>query len=311
MPQEGYLIPTGEEMKRSRRLVLAVLFVSVTIVSATVVVADDFWLVPNAFHVELGADVELRGQTSSQFPASRTAVAVERVAVAKRIGAAGEVVLTNLSIQGRSLLLRDRPSTAGQYLIALSIHPRSVRESADGFRRYLDAEGATAARQRVERERLLVGKDSVTRRYAKYAKALVQVGSGGARAFGRSAGHLIEFVPLRDPASLHVGDTLEVRLLFRGDPLSGIPVHADVVDLDTDRGAPSGGTHAGQGGTTAPRTYTPDARGIIRVPLDRRGMWSVRTIHVTQAASGSGADWDTHWATLVFAVDPPSHGLRE
>lgn len=286
-------------MQRKTGFILAALFIS-----ASAMGADDFWLIPNAFRVAVGEDVVLRGQTSSQFPTSRSAVAIDRVASAKRISATGEVALSGFSIRDRSLFLRDRPSVAGQYVIALALHPRSVRESADGFRRYLDAEGATAARQRVEREGLLAGKDSVTRRYAKYAKALVQVGAGGARAFARPAGHAIELIPLRDPSSLRAGDTLELRLMFRGAPLGGIPVHSDVVDADADRDAPSGTAHAAHGGATAPSTYTPDARGIIRVPLHRQGLWSIRTIHVTQAPAGSGADWDTHWGTLVFAVHP-------
>lgn len=277
--------------------------VAASLIGATIVGADDFWLVPNAFHVDAGAEIVLRGQTSSRFPTSRTAVAVDRVAEAKLIDESGERAIRGLSVQGRSLMIRDRPSRAGQYAVAVSIHPRSVRESAAGFRRYLDAEGATAARQRVEREGLLAGKDSVTRRYAKYAKALVQVGSGGTRAFARPAGHVIEFVPLRDPSALRRGDTLELRLLFRGSPLSAVPVHSDVVDHDSDRDATSAGGHAGHDGAAAPPSYTPDANGIVRVPLTRAGIWSIRTIHVTQAPAGSGADWDTHWGTLVFALD--------
>lgn len=303
-------------MIRSRWLVPSTLLVCATIVAATVVAAtiaaaDDFWLVPNAFRVAVGDEVVLRGQTSSQFPTSRSAVAVERVAEAKLISESGEVAITGLSTQNRSLLIRERPPRAGQYMVALSLHPRSLRESADGFRRYLDAEGAVAARQRVDREGLLAGKDSVTRRYAKYAKTLVQVGGGGARAFARPAGHVIEFVPLRDPTALRTGDTLELRLLFRGAPLAGVPVHAEVVDLGADRDAPSGSAHAAGGGAAAPGTFTPDSRGVVRVPLGRRGMWSIRTIHVTQAPAGSGADWDAHWGTLVFALDEPSRGQRE
>lgn len=285
-------------MTRRRGIVVTLL-----LISASVLGADDFWLVPNAFHVEVGGELAIRGQTSSEFPTSRVAVTADRVADAKRIGAEGEVAIPGLSVQGRSLLVRDRPTKAGQYVVAVSLHPRSVRVSAEGFRQYLDAEGATAARQRVEREGLLTGKDSVTRRYAKYAKALVQVGVGGGRAFDRPAGHVIEFVPLRDPSLLRAGDTLELRVLFRGAPLAGVPVHTDVADLDVDRDAPGTGAHGEHEGTAASHSYTPDARGIIRVPLSRSGMWSIRTIHVTQAPAGSGADWDTHWGTLVFALD--------
>ena len=284
-------------MRRLTGFTLAALIIGATIASA-----DDFWIVPNAFRVNVGDEVVIRGQTSSRFPTSRSAVAIERVATAKRISETGDVAISGLSIQGRSLLIRDRPAQSGQYVIAVSLHPRSVRESADGFRAYLDAEGATAARQRVEREGLLTGKDSVTRRYAKYAKTLVQVGSGGASAFARPAGHVIEFVPVRDPRTLQVGDTLELRLLFRGSPLSGIPVHADVVDLDAHRDATSSATHNNAETPSTVGNFAPDVFGIVRVPMTRRGLWSVRTIHVTQAAGESGADWDTHWGTIVFAL---------
>ena len=285
------------------RISLGALLVACSVVAASVVAADDFWLIPNAFHVAVGDEVVLRGQTSSQFPTSRAAVAVARVATARRISASEDVAIPGLSVQGRSLLVRTRPPRSGQYVIALSLQPRSVRESAEGFRRYLTAEGATAALQRVEREGLLDSMDSVTRRYAKYAKTIVQVGTGGGSAFDRLAGHVIEFVPSRDPSSLRTGDTLELRLLFRGVPLSGIPVHADVVDLHVDRDATSGGAHADHSGAATSITYVPDSDGIVRVPVSRHGMWSIRTIHVTQAPAGSGADWDTHWGTFVFALD--------
>lgn len=269
--------------------------------SAAVLGADDFWLVPNAFRVAEGAVVELRGQTSSAFPTSKSAVAVERVAEAKRIGGAGEVPITGLSVQGRSLMLRDRPAAPGQYAVAVAIRPRSMRESVDGFRRYLQLEGAAAALERVEREGLLGGRDSVTRRYAKYAKALVQVGDAGPRAFDRAAGHVLEFVPLSDPAAVRRGDTLALRLLYRGRPLAGVVVHADATDLDADRDAVNAAAHpAGAAGG-----YSTDAEGVVRIPVTRTGMWNARTIHVVKAAENSGADWDTHWATLVFEIGSP------
>jgi ketosteroid isomerase-like protein len=36
--------------------------------------------------------------------------------------------------------------------------------------------------------------------------------------------------------------------------------------------------------------------------VTRVGLWNIRTIHVVPGAAGSGADWDTHWATFVFQV---------
>lgn len=264
--------------------------------------AHDFWLVPNAFTNAPGEQVVIRGQTSSRFPTSESAVATDRVASALLLGASSEERIADLSTSGTSLVLRHRPTTPGQRVIAVQLHPRSMRESAASFRRYLELEGAPDALARVDREGLLRGRDSVTRRYAKYAKTIVEIGTNGARAFSRTAGHPLEFIPQDDPTGLRVGDTLRVRLVYRGQPLAGIRVHSDVVD---STGSRPGGPALGQDAVTAPGSTTDhvaDADGLIRVPVTRAGLWNVRTIHIVQADARSGADWDAHWATLVFSA---------
>jgi uncharacterized GH25 family protein len=281
-------------MLRSARLLGTVTALATAGVTA-VASAHDFWLVPDAFQVAGGGTLTVEGRTSSNFPASLSAVTTDRIAAAEVIGAAGRERIGVVE-QGPSVLrLRHRPAAAGQYVVAVQLQPRSVRESAAGFRRYLDLEGAPDALARVEREGLLRGRDSVTRRYAKYAKTIVEVGDGG-RAWASEAGHPLEFVPTTDPARWRAGDTATVVLRYRGAPLPGIRVHADQVawpaaDAVTARRVP-------------PRTIDlrTDGAGQVRVLLDRAGLWNVRTIHVVQADAGSGADWDTHWATLVVRV---------
>lgn len=260
--------------------------------------AHDFWLVPDAFQVADGSALAVRGQTSSRFPTSEAAVALDRIAAARILGAQGEERITQLSLSGTSLLLQHKPASAGQYTVAVALRPRSVRESAASFRRYLELEGAPQALATIEREGLLRGRDSVTRRYAKYAKTLVQVGRGGPRAFARVAGDPLEFVATTDPSAHRVGDTLLVRLLYRGQPLPGISVHAGVVAWPTDASA-----RASDGGASEHLRLTSDPQGVVRLPLTHEGMWNVRTIHVVRAEPDAGADWDTHWATLVFLVE--------
>lgn len=286
-----------------RSLALSTAFPAAFIVifgAVTALAAHDFWLVPNAFHVSPGDTVVALGQTSSRFPTTESAVATDRVADARIIGAASDTRISDLSIRDKSLRLRTRPSAAGQYLVAATLHWRSMRESAESFRRYLSLEGAPAALERIDREGLLSGRDSVTRRYAKYAKTLVQVGSGGGRAFSRVAGHPLEFVPDRDPAALRNGDTLPVRLVFQARRLAGIRVHASAVEWT---GVPLP-DHPRE--TAKDAEFVTDANGVIRVPITSGGLWNVRTIHIAQSPSGSGADWDAHWATLVFLVAEPA-----
>lgn len=249
--------------------------------------AHDFWLVPNAFRVADGAELAVRGQTSSRFPTSEVAVTPDRVAEARVIGASSESRVELVSTEGTSLMLRHRPKGAGQRVVSVTVAPRSLRASGPGFKRYMELEGAAELAARYEREGLLPKTDSITRRYAKYAKTIVEVGTGGPRAFSRAAGQVAEFVPLRDPSTLRVGDTLPVRLLYRGKPLAQAHVHAG---------------QAADAGREPDVSLITDGDGVLRLPLAAAGLWNVRTIHIVPSDPGSGTDWDSHFVTLVFEV---------
>lgn len=269
----------------------------------TIGAAHDFWLVPNAFRMSPGAELVVRGQTSSLFPTSVSAVTTDRVAEAKLIGGTGARPLRDLSTAGNSLVLRHRPPGRGQYAVAVRLEPRLVRESPESFRRYLQLEGAPEALAKYEREGRLPT-DSITRRYAKYAKTYVQVGAGGRRAYATPAGHPTELMPLTDPGALQVGDTLRVRLLFHGAPVAGAHIHAGAVPAAAVRTD----TAAARAAASRDRSLTGDADGTVGIVIDRPGIWNVRNIHIVPAPANSGADWDVHWSTIVFHVRPGRAG---
>lgn len=271
--------------RAARGAAFAFLTSAALLASASWLDAHDFWLVPGAFPFAEGASVEVLGQTSTRFPTSQSAVALARVARAVVIGADGEAKITDLSHRGTSLLLRIRPPAAGQRVVAVDLQPRSTTQAPASFLRYLQLEGAPDVATRIERDRLLAGVDSLTRTDAKHAKTLVEVGARGPRAFARSAGQPIEFVPEQDPATLGVGDTLRLRVVFRGRPVAGITAHAGA--------APADSAAAADGDVHLPA----DAQGLVRLPITRAGLWNVRTIHVVRAGPKS---WETHWATFVF-----------
>ena len=263
---------------------------------AGVLSAHDFWLVPNAFAIAEGGSIEVRGQTSSKFPTSESAVALNRVADARVVGASGDERITDLSIAAPSLMLRHRPTGAGQRIVAIALNPTSLRASGPGFKRYMELEGAAELAARYDREGILPKTDSITRRYAKFAKTFVEVGQNGPRAFSRVVGHVAEFVPLADPAKLRAGDTLALRLLYRGKPLASTHLVA--------------GRASNAGAEVDRLSLATDQNGVVRVPVTAAGLWNARTLHIVPAERGSGADWDSYFVTVVFSVGgtsaPPS-----
>jgi hypothetical protein len=260
-------------------------------------VGHDFWLVPDAFHLMPSETLQARGQTSSSFPSSESAVAVERIAEALVIDARGRARVAEVTATGTSLLLRHRPGRVGQYVITTTIHPRSVRESPESFRRYLVLEGAPEILERLERVGGLP-RDSITRRYAKFAKAIVEVGRDGPRSYGQVVGHPLEFLPLADPETVRPGDTLRIQTLLHGRPLANAKVHAGSVVR-----AP--GVQLDQlAGAERHQELRTDSNGIVPIVVDRAAIWNVRALYLEPSTPGSAADWETHWATLVFRVAP-------
>ena len=291
-------MPSNSPLRRPARPFarIATLAIAALTLVAPALGAHDFWLVPAAFHLAPGAQVEVLAQTSSLFPTSSSAITADRVVEARVIGASEPERITDLVVAGTSLRLRARPATAGQRIVAVTLRPRTVRESPESFRRYLTLEGAPELLARYEREGLLP-RDSITRRYAKYAKTIVEVGTGGPRSYARAAGHPLEFVPLGDPSALRTGDTLAIRLLYRGRPLVGAHVHAGRATASalTD-------TAAARAAAREDRSLVTDSAGVVKVAIGGDGIWNVRTLWIVPASRGSGADWDVHWATLVVGA---------
>lgn len=86
--------------------------------------------------------IEVRGQASVKVPTSLSAVAPERPANARVIDATGEETTSDLSVSEKSLVLRHRPTTAGQRVVAVALATRTSRAASAGLKRYIAAEGA-------------------------------------------------------------------------------------------------------------------------------------------------------------------------
>ncbi len=272
---------------------------------AAIASAHDFWIIPNAFVVAPGSKLEVLGQTSVKFPTTVSAVTPDRIADARLIAANGEERIVGLSVAGKSLALTHRPSTAGQRVVAVSLVPRTSRTAPAALKRYIGLEGSPELAERYERDGAFKGTDSLTQHTTKYAKTVVEIGSGGPRAYTKVAGHALEFVPVTDPSLLKQGDTLTIRLLFRGQPLAGAHFHAGA--------APP----AALQDSTALRadwkdhSLVTDEKGIARVPIDHAGLWNLRTLHAAPAATDGGKGWEVAFATIVFQASAGAHAHNQ
>lgn len=104
----------------------------------------------------------------------------------------------------------------------------------------------------------------------KFAKGLYGT-ADDQTVFKREAGHLIELVPQRNPATLKPGDTLAVLVKFNGKPLAHVGV--ELTDAATQ-------TAEGQ------QKFMTNGSGIAEVPIQRAGL-NVVSVDYDKANDGS------------------------
>ena len=285
-------------LKRSRRFGAAVAgAVAATLVSAAVLTAHDFWLVPNALTFAPGTSLEVLGQSGSSFPKSGGVTQPAQVAEARIVGKSSDDKITDLSVSGKSLKLTHKPAAAGQYVVAVALVSRTAKTTPAALQRYIALEGAPELAARYEQEGKYPKVDSVSRITAKYAKTIVEVGSNGPRAFDKLLGHALEIVPLDDPAHTHAGGSMRVRLLFHGKPVANAHLRAGW-------GSPAA-VHDTTAGPVTPsrpdQVIVTDAGGVAKVAVSEAGLWNVRTVYGA-AMQGMPEHWEVFFSTMVFSV---------
>lgn len=288
---------------RIGRLVVVTAALSLGAVSTAV--AHDHWLIPDMFAFGTNATLHINARQGTRFPAGR-AVEPPRVVNARVIGATSAAKVTEIAVEGPSLRLHYKPAADGQYLIALALAPRTFRQTPEGVLRFLRAEGGALEATRLEREGTLARMDSVVFDAASYASTIVDVGRGGPRAFTKQVGFPLEFVPVNDPAHVHVGDTLHVKVYGAGKPVPGIGVDA-MPALDTvTTGAPAtGAAPAGTSPSSAAIervTLHADANGVVHLPLTKAGAWMLRGAFLSRKPGTASSGWDLSRTTYVVRV---------
>ena len=275
--------------KLLRRALLPAILATLGIVSTAT--AHDFWIIPDMFSFGADSMMHASGRAGTRFPTG-TAVQPARVAEARIIGATSQTKITQMSVEGNSLRLHEKAPAAGQYVIAVTLNSTPTRSTSANMLRFLRAEGGASEATRLESQNALAGQDSVVYQATSYATAIVEVGRGGPRAFAVSTGMPLEFIPLNDPAHLHVGDTLHVKVVGDGKPVANIGVY----------GGPAVDTMATPAAASTSLTLAADGNGVLHLPLTAAAAWNLRAAYIYRRAGAAPNEWKIARTTYVFHV---------
>jgi hypothetical protein len=280
----------------SRRTFIAALLVAAC---GSGLLAHDLFLRPRGYWVAPGATIVVP-VFNGTFSRSENAVTPDRLAELTMAGPAGRQAIPREAWTGGDPQSRLRITVQGPgtYVVGASVSPRELTLDASAFAAYLAEEGletVIAARKRQGRSA-----QPARERYAKAVKTIVAVTDaqgqvaaarpGTASAATEPLGFPAEIVPLVDPYTLKVGDTLRVRALLDGAPLAGWRLVA--------------GGRVGTSDVRIPaQRVTTDRDGVASIRLTHDGHWYVKYVHLREATS-PGLDYESRWATVTFGLQP-------
>lgn len=205
--------------------------------------------------------------------------------------------------EGNTSILKFTSGDPGTWVAGVSTRSRNIEMSADKFNSYLKHDGVLDELE-WRKENNMLSRDAIEK-YSKHVKAIFQVGNQKSDDWKTVLGYPIEFVPLKNPYELRAGDTLKVKLLMDGNPLTGQLVYAAYESNHSHAGDVSNDhthDHDDEPHQHDAQAYRTDTTGVFDVPLEDNGHWYLRTIHMAHSQE-EGLTHESNWATLTFEIN--------
>jgi uncharacterized GH25 family protein len=268
-----------------KNICLGFLLLSIIVLGATTLAAHDFWLLPQLFRINPGDSVTISANTGMDFPNSLSAVTPDRVNQFILVGKSIKKNITDLKVQGNSLVTECTFKESGTYVVGVDLKPKEIKLTAEEFNEYLLHDGLPNIYELRKKEGIL--NKSAVEHYSKYPKTVIQVGKKLDETPTKPLGLPIEIVPKVNPYGLKIGDDLEVSVLFQGKPLSGTEI---------------AWSYPGKGEEFAGSKKT-DKNGNAVIPLDKVGPYLIRLTHMEWVKKPTH-EWESYWTSLTFEVLP-------
>ena len=228
------------------------------------------------------------------FDKSENAIARDRMTDVSVVDGSAEVShpATEQWRDEESVAILDfETGSPGTYLVGISTAANMIELTAEEFDDYLQHDGVLDVFQARQHEGDL--EQPVRERYSKHVKTILQVGDAVTDSHSIKLGYPIEIVPLANPASVDVGDTVEFLVLANGNPVPDQLVYASYDGFHS---------HDGDDAHRESASARTDENGVVKVELSKSGRWYVRLIRMLPVDE-EGADYESNWATLTFQIE--------
>jgi hypothetical protein len=249
--------------------------------------SHELFLKTESYFLQKGESAEVY-LFNGTFDNSENAITTDRIVGAQIHGTNFDFLPrdSDYKIKDKVTYLKFKPGDPGTYTAGISTLPRMIELDSKAFKEYLEHEGLED--MIAERKEKGLENQSVREKYSKHVKAILQVGGARTDHFSKEFGYPIEFVPVKNPYTLKVGDRATFKLLLDGEPLADQGVHISSRNDGVDPFAKE----------IPSRT---DEQGQVSFEITETGHWYVATIHMVES-SEEDVEYESNWATITFEV---------
>jgi hypothetical protein len=266
---------------RAARFTGVVSMFVLVVVGGVRLLAHDMWIEPTSYRPEIGRIMALRLRVGQDFlgdPLPRVPPLIERFVVADGDGERAVVGRDGADPAGLFL-----PAKPGLVLVGYHSKPSPVVLTPQKFNQYLKEEGLETI-SALREKRGETGAEA-REHFVRCAKTLFLTGPAAESQGDRVLGFPLELVAERNPYLVKAGDTLPIRVIYRGQPIAGLLVMA-----------------LNQRDPIARVSARSDAAGRVQLRLSQPGPWLIKAVHMIPATAGSDYQWDSFWASLTFEL---------
>lgn len=258
-----------------RALVLALSLI------ASPALAHDFWLQPQAFR--LSGATPLTFQVGHGAARQRSPIRQDRIVRFEAVGPGGRRLDLGADLHpGRPDEDARLALPAGQYVVVLQTDDHAESHlPAERFNLHVETEGLTPALEARRGRETADGSE----RYSRAAKAIVQVGAGGAPSPALApVGLPLEITPEVDPYVSGRPASLPVRVDWQGRPLAGALVKLTDLAHDAEPAA----------------SHRTDAAGRAAFDIPPTGAWLLTVVWTRPLPADAEVDFETVFASLTL-----------
>ena len=263
------------------RKILTIIFVLIF----TGLFAHEFWLMPSKFRLEKNETIDLRLYVGEDFTGEIWANRIKRLLNLKIHSKSKVSDLTNQAILSDSLPIPIKFSTEGTHLLSMASKNSFIALEADKFNDYLIEDGIENIYELRKKNGQL---NNPSREfYSRCAKSLVQVGNKTDDSFKKNTGMPLEIIALKNPYLLKVGGQMQVKVLYKNQPLPNKMILA---------------WHKTSTQKTTHQKLRTDKNGVLSLVLDKKGYWMISTVHMIELKNNPEADYQSYWGNLTFEI---------